>query len=179
MTQETVLTPDEISDAYDIADARLKACLQREADHGAVDKKVNDGAKLDTHFTGVAAELAFAKIYGLDNAQVRDTSTFDAGYDFLVQGKKVDVKGTQHPMERPSLIINKDNSKAPDVFALVQLLTGERHDAERDGGNMRCILHGFLNRQTAMLDKNLKVANVEKGYPPCYINANERLVDFL
>jgi hypothetical protein len=179
MITETVLTPNEVQDAYDIADARMKACHRRAEEHGAVNKQVCNQNESDVNFTGVAAELAFAKIFGLDDAQVRDTSSFDPGYDFLFRGQKVDVKGTQHPMERPSLIINKDNSTEPDVFALVQLLTGERHDSERDGGGMRCIFHGFLNRTSAMLDKNLKVANVEKGYPPCYMNANERLVDFL
>ena len=179
MTQETVLTPEEVMEAYDIADERMRACHQRAEEHGAVNKQVCDQEEPDVNFTGVAAELAFAKIYGLDTAQTKDTSTFDAGYDFLVQGKKVDVKGTQHPMEKPSLIINTENSTAPDVFALVQLLTGERHDSKTDGGGMRCILHGFLNQQSAMLEKNLKVANVEKGYDPCYMNANERLVDFL
>ncbi len=140
------LTDQEMNQANELADIR---------NNGMTQYLNKPGQNRLQHFIGAKGEIAFARLFGLEVEMIQKPEG-DDGVDFILDGRSIDVKTTEH--QYPKLIMRKNKIRS-DVYVLAH-----------SKGN-KVTLMGWIKKNT-FIDNHKTLIGVEGS--PWYVT-NEML----
>ena len=135
------LTDQEMNQANELADIR---------NNGMTQYLRKPGQNRLQHFIGAKGEIAFAKCFGLTVEMIQKPEG-DNGVDFILDGRSIDVKTTEH--QYPKLIMRKNKIRS-DVYVLAH-----------SKGN-KVVLMGWIKKNT-FIDNHKTLIGVQGS--PWYV----------